>query len=663
MAPNRAILPPPRMSPERPRRILVVDDSRAIHQDFRRILAGEASSRGLSEMEAVLFGTGDRPADETYTVDSAYQGQEAVERVRAAVEGGSPYPLAFVDMRMPPGDDGLQTIEKIWQVDREIQIVLCTAYSDFSREDMARRFGATDQLLLLKKPFDVGEVRQLASALTEKWHLARRAEALRATLAESTAAAWSAKEQLDDLLDSASDLILSAAPDGRLLYVNRAFRETLGYDAGDVARLGLFDLLAPPSRADWTSAFWLLREGRPGVRREGSFLRKDGRVAVLDGTITCRREAGQPVAMRAILRDVTEQRRAEEQIRRYADLIENIHIGLLVWQAQDPHDAGTFRLVAENKAALRLFAVEPGAARLGRPFRETHPLLFEQGLHNEYAEVLRTGEGVTVEHKLQDLRYFAVSIFPLPGSCVGVAFEDVSARRELEGLKDDFVSTVSHELRTPLTSIRGALALLVGGVLGPLPADVMELVQIARTNSERLIRLINDLLDLEKIQKGRMEYRHARIDVQRLVCSAVDGVRAIAAEAGVGMHTDFHGPETVHGDEGRLVQVLTNLMSNAIKFSPCGSFVEVEVVLAAPGRARFSVTDRGPGIAPAQLPRLFGKFQQIDSSNTRAKGGTGLGLAISKAIVEAHGGAIGVESRPGEGSRFWFEVPTFDLPA
>ncbi len=165
------------MHSERIRRILIVDDNRAIHEDFRKILTGASEeARDLDALEADLFGeTGAKNALPKYEVGSAYQGEEGIEMVRAALERGEPYAMAFVDMRMPPGLDGVQTVAKLWEIDPELQVSICTAYSDYSWEEILRKFGVNDRLLVLKKPFDTAEVCQLALALTEKWHLARHA--------------------------------------------------------------------------------------------------------------------------------------------------------------------------------------------------------------------------------------------------------------------------------------------------------------------------------------------------------------------------------------------------------------------------------------------------------------------------------------------------------
>ncbi len=234
---------------------------------------------------------------------------------------------------------------------------------------------------------------------------------------------------------------------------------------------------------------------------------------------------------------------------------------------------------------------------------------------------------------------------------------DVQDQKEVEQMKNDFVSVVSHELRTPLTSIRGSLGLLAGGVAGPLPEKARSLVEIAAKNSERLGRLINDILDIEKMESGRVGFRFAPVELGPLVEQAVESNRAYAETYGVELRTAGALPEArVWADADRLLQVMANLLSNAAKFSPPGEVVEVGVERLE-GSLRVEVTDHGKGIPPELRPRLFEKFVQADASSTRQKGGTGLGLSISKAIVERHRGAIGFESEPGVATTFFFDLP------
>ncbi|HEX2574388.1 MAG TPA: ATP-binding protein [Polyangia bacterium] len=239
---------------------------------------------------------------------------------------------------------------------------------------------------------------------------------------------------------------------------------------------------------------------------------------------------------------------------------------------------------------------------------------------------------------------------------------DISERKQIERLKSEFVSTVSHELRTPLTSIRGAIGLLAAGLAGALPETAAELVAVALRNSERLILLVNDILDLEKAEAGKLEMRPVPLILTEVVDTTLSCMWPVAREAGVRLVS--HAPEDVviDGDRDRLVQVLTNLVANGIKFSPPGARLEVRV-LRDGVRVRVEVVDQGPGIPEAQQPLLFQRFQQLDGSDRRVYGGTGLGLAICKTIVELHGGHIGVESTPGRGSTFFFELPISAGPA
>ncbi len=288
-----------------------------------------------------------------------------------------------------------------------------------------------------------------------------------------------------------------------------------------------------------------------------------------------------------------------------------------------------------------------------------------------------------------------------------LVFRDITREREVERMKNEFVSLVSHELRTPLTSIRGALQLVLGRVgtsastmsannvtvssLGTtgagatmvgativgathepplvvpaaarpqsqsaIPSRTRELLTISLNNSERLIRLINDILDISKIEQGPIPLRRVPLDPGEICRAAIQGVAAFAASRGITIDLIVpDGLPPIGADRDRALQVLTNLLSNAIKFSNPGQRVTL-LAEAAPGTICFAVRDLGRGIAPEQHARIFEKFQQIDSSSTRDVGGTGLGLAICKALVEEHGGRIWLDSTPGKGSTFAFTLP------
>jgi signal transduction histidine kinase len=230
-------------------------------------------------------------------------------------------------------------------------------------------------------------------------------------------------------------------------------------------------------------------------------------------------------------------------------------------------------------------------------------------------------------------------------------------RKRLDRLKDEFVSTVSHELRTPLTSIYASLGLLIGEAAGKLPDPMGRLLAIAHKNSERLVRLVNDILDVEKMESGRAIFNFGRVDVRSLVGQAIEGNRALAE--GLGVRIRLEGVDAVFDvrtDPDRLTQVVTNLLSNAVKFSSAQDEVVVSIEEAADA-VRISVRDHGIGIPADFKPHVFERFAQADATNTRAKGGTGLGLSIVKQIVDRLGGETGFADAPGGGTVFHVELP------
>lgn len=245
-----------------------------------------------------------------------------------------------------------------------------------------------------------------------------------------------------------------------------------------------------------------------------------------------------------------------------------------------------------------------------------------------------------------------------------IELESARALAEKANLaKSHFLSTVSHELRTPLTSIRGALALMAGGVAGELPPAAIPLVDIAHKNCERLILLINDILDMEKIEAGKMEFNASPVNIMLLLNQALDGNRSYASAYQVGYELECELPEAmVNVDGNRMIQVFANLLSNAAKYSATGGKVLVAVERGKQ-RIRVAVKDNGPGIPDEFRERIFQKFAQADSSDTRRKGGTGLGLSIAKAIVEQMGGSIWFDSCPGARTAFYVDLPEWmDAP-
>ena len=253
---------------------------------------------------------------------------------------------------------------------------------------------------------------------------------------------------------------------------------------------------------------------------------------------------------------------------------------------------------------------------------------------------------------------FAVASMELPNEQMVAAFvRDLTELKKVDRIQSEFISTVSHELRTPLTSIKGSLGLIRTGSMGEVGEKIIPLVDIAYNNSDRLTRLINDILDLEKIQAGMMDFKMEPLDLAKVVPQAVAANQGFGDQYGISfVVTSSVNTANILGDHDRIWQVMANLLSNAAKFSPEGASVDISISRGGPG-FRVTVADHGSGMAEEFQSTIFERFTQADQSDSRRVGGTGLGLNICKSIVDHHQGTIGFETKLGSGSTFYFDLP------
>jgi len=325
------------------------------------------------------------------------------------------------------------------------------------------------------------------------------------------------------------------------------------------------------------------------------------------------------------------------------------------------------RFTRINRAQADLLGLDDINAAVGKTDHDFQPIELAQHALAEEQQIIATGQPLIDRLEFNPTadgrpRWLSATKMPLKndsGQVVGIVgmSHDITVRQEIDRLKSEFITTVSHELRTPLTSIRGSLGLLAGGAAGEIPHSAMKMVDIAYKNSERLTRLVNDILDIERIEAGKLAFQLTSLDLTGLVEQVLEVNSGYGEQFGVTfVLTGRVAGARVQGDADRLTQVLTNLLSNAAKFSPTGGTVEVAVTRQEQ-LLRVSITDHGLGVPAAFRTRIFGKFAQADGSTSRQNGGAGLGLSIAKAIIERHGGRIDYTSTPKQGATFFVDLP------
>jgi PAS domain S-box-containing protein len=350
----------------------------------------------------------------------------------------------------------------------------------------------------------------------------------------------------------------------------------------------------------------------------------------------------------------TALRQTERRLRSFIDSVDLLVVGLEPTGQIEFVNPYFLKLTGYNQSEVlgKYWFTTFATVEESRELRDVFQEIVDQNAHPFYQTPLVTKAG---EERM--IAWNNTVLRNAKGEAIGTMSigEDVTQRNAVERLKDEFISIVSHELRTPLTSIRGSLGLLATGVLNDSPEEMHRMIEIAALDTERLVRLVNDILDLEKLSSGKAPLVKEPCNVAELMQRSLAVMQAFAQESGVNLSMSAE-PIEVHAAGDRIIQTLTNLLSNAIKFSPPNS--EVYLTAALQDEAvLFKIQDQGRGIPSDMLETIFGRFQQVDASDSRLKGGTGLGLAICQSIVQQHGGKIWAESIVNQGSTFFFTCP------
>lgn len=463
------------------------------------------------------------------------------------------------------------------------------------------------------------------------------------------------------LADNSSDLISLLTPAGAIEYASSASRALLGRQPEDLIGRIVTELIHPDDAKQSLQIFTNVVKTQMPVVFTCRLRKKDGSWSWIETSFRAIAdvEASRTRQVIAVSRDINERVRVTSALNHFKYVLDNTLDMIFIY------DVDTLRFNYVNDGAARALGI-PRDQLLGMAPWEVRADIREQDYQKSIEPFLKgeiQSRQVETIHRRADGSIMPVEVTMQlirrpgeSGTFVSIA-RDLTERKKVEQMKNEFVSTVSHELRTPVTSIRGSLGLLAGGVAGKIPKQAKQLIDIANSNSERLIRLINDILDIEKIESGKMRFVMQPTPLRGLLETALVENQGYAEKFQVRFRLPAEIPDVVvRADQDRVMQVMANLLSNAAKFSPTGGDIDISAT-AFSATVRISVTDRGAGIPAEFHDKIFGKFSQADASDSRKLGGTGLGLSIAKAIVEKHGCEIGFSTSPGAGTTFFFALP------
>lgn len=490
-----------------------------------------------------------------------------------------------------------------------------------------------------------------SALLTTRMRAQALAENMTKELAES-------EEKYRELFDNAANIIQGVTPDGKFVYVNRAWKDKLGYTDDEIPRLTLIDIIHPNHKEACRDILEKLKRGHKIENLDIVLQTKSGKEIAVEGSATSKFEDGKLLYTRAILFDITERKRFEEQINLQMTALDSAANAIMITDPQG-RIQWTNRAFTDITGYRRedIIGKTPRFLKSDRHDRAFYEQMWQtikagQIWHNEVINRRKDGSLYTEEMTLAPVKDEANHIT----NYVAIK-QDISYRKKVEQMKNEFISTVSHELRTPLTAINGSIGLVLGGLTGDLSKETKSLLEVASRNCDRLIRLINDILDIEKIESGKLVLKLTPSPVDALIKSSIEANRPFADNLKVGLvMKECPSDIRINVDPDRFAQIMTNLISNACKYAPIGDAVEISAHRET-GCVKVMIQDFGPGIPEEFRAHIFKKFSQADSSDARQKSGTGLGLNIAKSLVEGFGGKIGFDSQLGKGTTFYFEIP------
>jgi PAS domain S-box-containing protein len=609
------------------------------------------------------------------------------------VIGNKRFDVILLDLSLPDSQ-GLGSFLNLRDRDPNIPIIVLTGLDDHNLAILAMQQGAQDylvkgqvdsNLLLRSIRYAIERERteaalrqaknELEQRVIERTHdLQQTNDRLQLELIErqkAEAALQISQSRFSGILEIASDAIIAINSSQNITLFNQGAEQIFGYPAlevigqtiklllpqglDDIVEISPIDPIDLQAQSTHPPQQLGTRKQVVGIRRDGSQFPAEASISYL--------ELGQEKVYTAILRDITERQQTENSLRDALQKIdfhfENSPLAAIEWDQE-------FRVSRWSATAERIFGWSSRQVLGKRP--DEWKFVFPEDV-DRIAEIINRltsgieANNVTINRNycqdgtiincewynsvLLDDRNQMESVFSL--------VLDVTDRHTIERMKDEFISVVSHELRTPMTSIYGSLKMLDSGLLSNQPAKEKRLLSIAVESTDRLMRLVNDILDIERIESGTVQMVKSVWKVSELMAKVVDIIQPLADKAGIKLSVSDAGGQ-IWVDLDRMIQTFTNLLGNAIKFSPQGSTIWFTASKQS-GQMLIQVSDRGRGIPADKLGSIFERFQQVDASDARSGEGTGLGLAICRSIIQQHGGNIWVESILGEGSTFSCVLP------